>query len=47
MIDVYNYFSDNKTNGYKLAEFRNDWKALTDQDKHDLKTGIQDGTFDY
>lgn len=47
MLDVFNYFSDNKTNGYKIGQFRTDWKELTAQDKEDLKTGITNGTFDY
>lgn len=47
MLDVYAYFSDNKTNGYKLAQFKKDWQALSDKDKDDLKKGVQDGTFNY
>ncbi len=47
MAQVYNYFSDNGENGYKMATFRDDWKKLTDQDKRDLRTGIGDGTLTY
>lgn len=47
MLDVFNYMSDNKSNGYKLATFKNDWSNLTDQDKADLKAGIGDGTLTY
>jgi hypothetical protein len=47
MLDVFNYMSDNKTNGYKLASFKADWSKLTDQDKADLKAGIGDGTLTY
>lgn len=47
MLDVFNYFSENKTNGYKLASFKADWAKLTDKDKSDLKSGIQNGTFTY
>lgn len=47
MLDVFNYFSDNKTNGYKLAAFKADWSQLTDKDKADLKTGIADGSLNY
>lgn len=47
MLDVFNYFSEDKTNDYKLARFKNDWSKLTDQDKTDLKTGIGNGTLTY
>lgn len=47
MSDVFNYFSDGKTNDYKMSQFRTDWAGLTDQDKADLKRGIGDGTLTY
>jgi hypothetical protein len=47
MLDVFNYFSDNKTNGYKLAAFKADWTKLSDKDKEDLKSGIANGTLTY
>ena len=47
MLDVFNYFSENKTNGYKLAQFKADWAKLTDKDKLQLKIGIADGTLNY
>lgn len=34
--------------GYKdMASFRRDWQALTEQDKKDLRVGIENGTFTY
>jgi hypothetical protein len=30
-----------------LAEFSADWKRLSDQDKKDIRQGIQDGTYNY
>lgn len=47
MLKVYQYFSDNKTNGYTLAAFKADWQRLTDKDKEHLKSGVEDETFDY
>lgn len=47
MVDVYNYFSDNRKNDYKLATFRTEWSELTDQDKSDLRMGIGNGSFTY
>jgi hypothetical protein len=47
MLDVFHYFSENKTNDYRLANFKADWSKLTDQDKADLKQGIGDRTFNY
>lgn len=47
MLKVYDYFSDNRSNGYKLAEFKKDWGQLTDKDKNDLKAGVEDGTLNY
>ena len=45
MSDVYKYFADG-TN-YKMVDFRKDWQALSDQDKADLKNGIEDGSLNY
>lgn len=47
MLAVYKFFSDNKTNGYKLTDFRAEWAQLADKDKEDLKTGVLDGSFNY
>lgn len=47
MLKVFNFFSDNKTNGYTLTQFRKDWEQLSDQDKEDLKTGVENGTLTY
>lgn len=34
--------------GYKtMADFRKDWQQLSDQDKKDLRIGIENGTFTY
>ncbi len=33
--------------GMSLQTFRNEWQALTDQDKTDLKTGVGNGTLTY
>ena len=42
MVAVKDYF------GYKsMAEFRKDWSELTDQDKTDLRTGVDNGTLTY
>lgn len=47
MFEVFAFFSDNKTNDYRMAQFRTDWNALTDKDKENLKVGIGNGTFNY
>jgi len=47
MVEVFNFLSDNKSNGYKLTDFRSEWVKLTDQDKVDLKKGVGDGTLNY
>jgi hypothetical protein len=47
MLEVFKYFSDNKTNDYRLAEFRKDWEALSEKDKADLRTGIGNGSLTY
>jgi hypothetical protein len=47
MLDVFKYFSDNKTSDYKLSTFRKDWEALSEQDKTDLRTGIGNGSLTY
>jgi len=42
MLKVKDFF------GYKnLAAFRKDWEALTDEDKVQLRTGIENGTLTY
>lgn len=34
--------------GYKtLAEFAKDWKLLSDEDKAQIKSGIEDGSLTY
>jgi hypothetical protein len=45
MADVFKFFADGTD--YKMSEFRNDWKELTDQDKADLKAGIGNGSLTY
>lgn len=47
MLAVFNYFSDNKSNGYKMTEFRAHWAELSAEDKAQLKAGIEDGTLNY
>lgn len=47
MVQVFQYFSEGKTNDYKMSAFRDDWNQLTDKDKEDLKSGIGDGTYNY
>lgn len=47
MLAVFDYFSDNRTNDYKLAAFKADWGKMTDKDKEDLKSGIANGTLNY
>ncbi len=47
LAEIYDYFSDNKQNDYKMGQFRDEWKKLTDQDKADLKKGIGDRTLTY
>lgn len=47
MLEVFKFFSDNKTNDYNIAQFRADWQALSDKDKEDLKTGIANGSLTY
>lgn len=42
MLKVRDFF------GYKnMAEFRKDWTALTEEDKRQLREGIENGTFTY
>jgi len=42
MIDVMHYF------GYPTAAaFKKDWSQLSDKDKEELKTGIEDGSLTY
>lgn len=34
--------------GYaSLADFGKDWRQLTDEDKDQIRTGIEDGTLNY
>jgi hypothetical protein len=47
MVEVFNFFSDGKTNDYKLAQFRKDWGELSEQDKVDLRSGVGNGSFTY
>lgn len=47
ITEVYLYFSDNKTNGYTLAGFQADWKALDETSKAQFRAGIGDKTFTY
>lgn len=47
MLKVYAFFSENKTNGYTLSQFKKEWMELSDVDKEHLKSGIENGTFDY
>ena len=47
MLKVFAYLSENKTNGYKLAQFKLDWQALSDKDKEDLKSGVENGSLNY
>lgn len=47
MLEVFKFFSDDKTNDYKLAQFRADWMQLTTVDKKQLVDGIKDGSFNY
>jgi len=47
MLKVFHFFSDNKTNDYKIAAFRADWAALDDESKEQLKNGIENGTLTY
>lgn len=47
MTEVFKYFSEDKTNDYRLAQFRKEWGELTEQDKADLKWGIGDGSLTY
>lgn len=44
MAEVFKFFAQN---GYTMEKFRNDWRALTDQDKTDLRNGIGNGTLTY
>ena len=39
MVDVMKYFE------MKPQEFRAEWAKLTPQDKEDLKTGVETGTY--
>ena len=47
MLAVYMFFSDDKSNGYSLASFKADWQKLSDKDKDQLKTGVENGTLTY
>lgn len=42
--DVAAYF---RRDGETLSHFSAEWKALTEQDRHDLRAGIGNGTFTY
>jgi hypothetical protein len=44
MGQVYNAV---KTDGYRLADFRDEWAGLSDQDKAQLRQGVADGTLTY
>jgi hypothetical protein len=46
MLKVFKFLSDGYPE-YKMAQFRSDWQALSDESKAQLKQGIEDGTFDY
>lgn len=46
MLKVFKFLSDGYPE-YKMVHFRADWQKLTDEDKEQLKTGIENGTFDY
>ena len=40
-------YSALKVPGYRLADFRADWAALTDADKDALKRGVGNGSMTY
>jgi hypothetical protein len=46
MLKVFKFLSDGYPE-YKMAQFRTDWQELSDESKAQLKTGIEDGTFNY
>ncbi len=45
MSAVWQYFKD--VPGLKMAQFRDEWAQLSDEDKTALKTGVADGSFTY
>lgn len=55
MLKVFDFLSDLRIdedgkkvrNGYKIAEFRNDWQRLDDTSKAQLIAGVADGTYNY
>jgi len=47
MVKVFEFLSDNKTNGYTLTMFKKDWQQLDDKSKVQLKAGVANGTLDY
>lgn len=44
MSDVYKAI---KVDGYRLADFRDDWAQLDDAAKNQLRAGVADGTLTY
>jgi len=44
MQKVFQFF---KTDGYGMPEFREDWLALTQEEKAQIRAGIEEGTLTY
>lgn len=45
--DVSDYFKTGDPDRDKLGNFKNEWTALTDKDKAEIKQGLGDGTLTY
>jgi hypothetical protein len=48
MSQIWTYFkSTYEGTGGGMAQFRKDWQDLTEQDRDDLRNGLEDGTLTY
>lgn len=46
MLKVFRFLADGYPE-YKMSRFRADWAELSDEDKTQIKAGVEDGTFNY
>lgn len=44
LLDIKNYF---RKDGDTLSGFRNEWQALTEEDKEQIKSGFENGSMTY
>lgn len=47
ITQIFTYFSDNKTNGYKLSTFKRHWDELDEVSRQQFRVGIGNGSLTY